>query len=92
MKNKAIRKKTAKVAGKTIRRRHVAPKRASGATHKMKAARKTARARKAPGANPRAVQGGIVEVLEVWDIESAGTEDAVNTVANIGPADPEESF
>lgn len=91
MKNKAIRKKTAKVAAKTIRRRRVVPKRASVATHKTKAARRTTRAQKAP-ANPRALQGGIVEVLEVWDIESAVPEEGVNTIAKVGLADTEESF
>jgi hypothetical protein len=90
MKNKSIRKKKTKVVSKRTQRRRVPRTKAKTTTDNMKSARAT-RGQEVFGANPDAVQEGIIEVIEVWGVESTSTEDEVNNAADTGPANSEES-
>lgn len=88
MKKKSIRKKT-RVVGNKNRRQRPTPKKTRIATDSSKTARTTAR-EQVLAANSDAVQDGIVEVIEVWGVESR-SEGEVEDMADSGPADSEVS-
>jgi len=91
MKNKAISKNKTKVVGRRTRRHRGSPKKARIARPNMRTAPETAPKQEELVANPDAVQSGIVGVIEVWGVESIGTEEEVNNTADIEPTDSEES-
>jgi hypothetical protein len=90
MRRKSTPKKKNKLAGKSTLRRHAGLKKTKRTTKNGKTARGAGHRRERVRPSPAEIGEGIVEVIEVWGVESAGTEGEVNSEVGDSPESDEQ--